>query len=433
MAGLVPLRNKPQLSGYKKGDYLVLFGELFQRGYANGLVEEAERQGLTIIRATVGRRDKDGQLRPLNSEELATQPSPLINIPLEAGFDMQPDDEGVTPVEMLKEAGLKDWKEFKLNFDRVEQSRKRGEKNFRERVNLWTKELEKIIEPGRNVLFAHLMAGGVPRAKIVMPLMNRAFKGRGDRYLSSAEFWESDIGKLCQISFSEVTAHTFMHFVDVTTDLRKKIESKGGHVSYIAYGYHGTEVLLEDRYQWTTYTPYLQGWAKIQLEEHSRKFHEQGIKTCVYNCPEILTNSSSIFQGVEVFLYLLIEALKKEAGSHPRAQKVIQHCQSLLKDDIKLSDLTRDLFSYFKDPVIIAQSQFDKWPQHSTQPQLERMLDESEKMISWHKDQKNLMTSELSEVVFEGCGYAMFHDSWVAEEPVRWLGHDIVSRCLQNA
>lgn len=62
MTQLFPLREKPSLSPYKKGDVLVLFGELF-RGYANGLVEEAERRGMTIVRATVGRREKDGVLR----------------------------------------------------------------------------------------------------------------------------------------------------------------------------------------------------------------------------------------------------------------------------------------------------------------------------------------------------------------------------------
>ena len=33
-----------------------IIGELFSRGYANGLVEEAEKCGMTILRATVGRR-----------------------------------------------------------------------------------------------------------------------------------------------------------------------------------------------------------------------------------------------------------------------------------------------------------------------------------------------------------------------------------------
>ncbi len=429
---LVPLRQKPALSGYKPGDYLVLFGELFQRGYANGLVEEAERRGLKIIRSTVGRREKDGSLRPLTEEELSAQPTPVINVPLEAGFDMQPDRDGITPVEYLKSVKLSDWKDLKLNFDRIEESKKKGAEDFKRRVRLHMIELAKLIEPGRNVLFAHLMAGGVPRAKIVMPLMNRAFKGRGERHLSSQEFWESDIGRLCAMNFDEVTAETFKDLVELSSDFRTKVEKAGGRVGYVAYGYHGTEVLLKDRYQWTTYSPYLQGWAKRHLEDYSRQFHKQGLHTCVYNCPEILTNSSSIFQGVEVFLYNLIGALKKEAPQNPRTEKVIQHCQSLLKDEIRLSDLTEDLVKYFEAPSTKEHTIFEKWPQHSSQAHMELMLEQSDKMAGWHKDEKNLMTTELSEVVFEGCGYAMFHDSWSTQEPVRWLGHDIVARCLPS-
>jgi hypothetical protein len=428
----VPLREKPVLSGYKKGDYLVLFGELFQRGYANGLVEEAERRGLRIIRSTVGRREKDGTLRPLTEDEVKSQPQPFINVPLEAGFDMSADSSGKSPVDYLKDAKLSDWKSLKLDFDRIEESRKNGVESFKKRVQQYMTELQKIIEPGYNVLFAHLMAGGVPRAKIVMPLMNRAFKGRGERYLSSREFWDSDIGKLNAISFQEVTANTFQHLLELSAGVRAGIEKAGGRAAYVAYGYHGTEVLIGKDYKWSTYTPYLQGWAKLQLEEISRRFHQQGLHTCVYNCPEILTNSSSIFQGVENYLYMLLEALKKEAPNSPRTQSVTAHCQGLLKDEFKISTLIEDLQKYFKDPAIVEHSRYDMWPQHSSQQHMERMLDQSDKMVSWHKDEKHVMTTELSELVFEGCGYAMLHDSWATQEPVRWLGHDIVVKCLPN-
>ena len=55
-----PIHQKTAPHPFKKGDLLVLFGELFNRGYANGLVEEAEKNGLTVVRATVGRRDAEG-------------------------------------------------------------------------------------------------------------------------------------------------------------------------------------------------------------------------------------------------------------------------------------------------------------------------------------------------------------------------------------
>ena len=57
-----PMRELPARAGYGKGDFLVLCGELFGRGYANGIVEEAKSRGMTVIGTTVGRRDADGTL-----------------------------------------------------------------------------------------------------------------------------------------------------------------------------------------------------------------------------------------------------------------------------------------------------------------------------------------------------------------------------------
>ena len=72
---MTPLRTLPVKAQFKRGDVLVVFGELFTRGYANGIVDEAERAGLKVIYSTVGRRDADGKLRALNEEELKTKAS----------------------------------------------------------------------------------------------------------------------------------------------------------------------------------------------------------------------------------------------------------------------------------------------------------------------------------------------------------------------
>ena len=111
------MREIPQLAGYKEGDVMVLFGELFSKGYANGIVDEAKSRGLKIIHSTVGRRTSEGDLRPLNEEEMATIPQPMINIPLEAGFDMQKDSSGSTPCDQLKGIKMKDWDSDHLNWD----------------------------------------------------------------------------------------------------------------------------------------------------------------------------------------------------------------------------------------------------------------------------------------------------------------------------
>jgi hypothetical protein len=426
MTPLNPLRKLESENTWKKNDALVLFGELFQRGYANGLVEEAEKHQMQVIKGTVGRREKD-ELRPLNAEELAAVDGPIINVPLEAGFDMDKTSKGVSPVDMLKDIKLSQWEDAKLDFSAIEECRKNGVVRFKKQLAQYIVELEKHIVPGRNFLLAHLMAGGVPRAKIIMPLMNRVFKGTGDRYLESEKFWTSDLGRLCQMSFIEVTAETYRHFIEGTAHFREKVKQAGGHVSYLAYGYHGTEILIDGKLTWQTYTPYLQGWAKMKLEEISKTFFNQGIASCVYNCPEILTNSSSIFQGVEVSLYPLIHMLDSE---NPTAAKQVRsQCQALLKAGKTLEDVFQVMKKYYAEPEIISMNrEFARWPMQSTRTQMEVMLKCSDDVFELHETPKQLITSVLSEVVFKSCGRLMLNDSLKPASSARWIGHDAVAK-----
>lgn len=430
MTQVFPLREKPALAPFKKGDVLVLFGELFSRGYANGLVEEAERRGMTIVRATVGRREKDGSLRALTAEETANIPKPFINVPLEAGFDMEPDSKGVTPCDQMKDVKLSDWEAAKLDWNSVAESQKNSIVRFKKNTELFIKELEQHIPAGANVVFAHLMAGGVPRTKIIMPLLNRAFKGTGDRHIPSKTLFDSEIGQFCLKNFIDVTAETFRHLLDISAPLRKKLESQGSHVSYTAYGYHGTEVLIRGDYKWQTYTPYFQGWAKMALEKISEDYAKQGINCCVYNCPEILTNSSSVFQGVEVSLYPLLEALQKDGADRKHTEQVLADCKKLLKDDVTFEQIKKFTDDYLTNDITLMHSKYDQWPQNSDQKQMEYMLASSDHLISLHKDEKQLITFVLSEVVFKSCGYVMLHDSWKPKAPVSWIGHDLVARCM---
>ncbi|MCB0377746.1 MAG: hypothetical protein KDD33_04575 [Bdellovibrionales bacterium] len=422
------LREIPKTAGYKKGDVLVLFGELFSKGYANGIVDEAEKLGMTIIRSTVGRRDADGHLRALNEEEASSQPLPFINIPLEAGFDMEPAKDGTTPCDQLKGIKMSDWDANHLDWEKIKQSQVNGVHRFRKNVTAYMAELQKYIPEGANVLFVHTMAGGVPRAKILMPVMNKVFKGRGDRHVGSKALFDSDIGKFSQMNFSEVTAHTFHHLVDLSTMIRKNIESKGQKVSYVAYGYHGTEVLIDGKYQWQTYTPYFQGWAKMELEDHCKTWMDKGVHCTVFNCPEILTNSSSIFQGVEVSLYPLLGALQKEGEDSAYCKKVLDECRSLLKEEHNFAEIMNFTSAYVKNPLIQSHSHFDQWPQQNSKEQMEFMLDSSDHLFQMHKDVKNLMTFPLSEEVFKATGQLMLHESWNLTEPILWLNHDVIAK-----
>lgn len=215
-----PLKSLPQKAPYRPEDVLVLFGELFPGGYANGLVSEAQKRGMKIIYSTVGRREKEtNTLRPLTTEELQEAPSPLINIPLEAGCDMEPNSSGQSPAEQMASLKIKDWSSFHFDWQEVEESRLKASQRFQENTKAFLSQVEKHIPKGANVIFAHLMAGGVPRAKISMPIINRVFKGIGDRHIPSENFYQSDLGKFSLMNFEEVTAETLKHLLEESQNL----------------------------------------------------------------------------------------------------------------------------------------------------------------------------------------------------------------------
>lgn len=433
MTQIPSVRSVPAKPPYKAGDVLVVFGELFARGYANGIVDEAQAAGLKVIYSTVGRRDENNQLRPLTNDELASQPKDFINVPLEAGFDMEVAASGKSPVDQLHGVKMSEWSLAKLDWKSIEESRKKGVERFRKNTAMYMEKLAPMIPKGANVIFAHIMAGGVPRTKVIMPTMNKVFKGTGDRHLSSEQLFASDLGKFSLINFEEVTANTLTHLIELSSEVRNQIEKAGGTARYIAYGYHGTEILNQGRYEWQTYTPYFQGWAKMKLEQVARDAKANGIEASVYNCPEILTNSSSIFQGVEVSLYPLMAAIKKEAQASKYAQSLLQKCQSLLKDEYTLDDVQKFIEGYLSNPLMKPfNSDFERWPRHNTKEQMELMLQSSDHLIDMHKDPKQLITFVLSEEVFKATGLVMYRDSFKPQAPVLWLNHDVLAQVIAN-
>ena len=429
MQPFVPMRDLQPDPGYKRDDVLVIFGEVFARGYVNGLIDQAQQAGMKIIYSTVGRRDEQNQLRPLTAEELAAKEQPLINIPLECGFDLEPSSKGVTPVEQLKGLKLSEWNKATLDFSQIEESRNKGRDNFRSRVREYLAALDKQIPAGKNVLFAHTMAGGIPRAKIILPVMNRMFKGHGERYASSEDFWNGVLGKFCAMSFMDVTANTFHDLIELSAPLRKRIETSGGQVSYMAHGYHGTEILINNEYKWQSYAPYLQGFAKVELEQIAVRAAKAGVNACVFNAPEILTNSSSVFLGVEVALYPLTGTFKKQAPQHPLTQEIMATCHSLLKPEHSLDEILSVTNKYFTSEIIAQRwSKYEQWPQHNGPEQMALMRTTSDQILEMHKDEKNLLTARLSELVFKAFGKAVFHEAMKPRQPVWWVGHDLIAK-----
>ncbi len=435
MTALTPLRDLPTQNIFRKGDVFVLFGELFGRGYANGLIDEARKAGMTILGITVGRRDENDRLRPLSADELKEAEERLggriINIPLMAGFDLDAPQGTPTPTAMLADLKLTTWQEAKLDWAQIEKCREVGVQRFRTSLQQVMAELDQAIPDGANLFFAHTMAGGIPKTKVFLAIANRVYKGRGERFLSSRALLDSDLGKLILMNFDEVTANTFQYLIEESRPLRERLASKGGETRYTAYGYHGTEILINGTYQWQTYTNYTQGYAKMRLERHAESAWAQGVKATVFNCPEIRTNSSDIFVGVELSLFPLLHALKKE-GCGAWADKVWAHCQSLLKEGVSLEDILDKIARYNADSEITRFRNYAAWPMDNTAELAEVMVGTSDEITELHQDRKALVSDYLSALVLEGTGPLMFHEASAPHAPVLWLNHDIIARQLKQ-
>jgi hypothetical protein len=431
----ISLRDLPQHNLFRPGDVFVLFGELFGRGYANGLVNEARKAGMTIVGITVGRRDEANALRPLNDEELAQAESALggtiINVPLMAGFDLDAPAGTPNPTEMLGKLTLKTWTEDTLDWAHIEQCRTVGVKRFTDSLAQVMARLDGMIPEGANVFFAHTMAGGIPKAKVFLAIANRVYKGRGERFMSSQTLLDSDLGKLILKNFDEVSANTFQHLIDASAAIRARVQAAGGEVRYSAYGYHGTEILIEGHYTWQTYTNYTQGLAKMRLERIAQAAWAKGIKATVYNCPEIRTNSSDIFAGVELPLVGLLSALKKENGG-AWAQAQWQACGALLADGITVDAMLAKVEAFHTSDVMRPFRNFAAWPMPNSADQADLTIGTSDEVQKMHKDPKALVTDLLSALVIEATGPLMFLESSAPSGPVLWLNHDIIARQLNQ-
>jgi hypothetical protein len=429
------LRHIPNANLFRQGDVFVLFGELFGRGYVNGLIDEARKAGMTILGITVGRRNDDGSLRALTAEEHAEAEEKLggriINVPLMAGFDMDAPAGEQNPTEMLSGVTLKSWQEDKLDWEKIERCRQAGVARFTSSAQQAMAEIDKLIPDGANVFFAHTMAGGIPRIKAFLAIANRIYKGRGERFMSSRALLDSDLGKLILMNFDEVSANTLKYLIDASAPIRERITAKGGEVRYTAYGYHGTEILIGGKYTWQTYTNYTQGYAKMRLESIAEAAWKQGIPASVFNCPEIRTNSSDIFVGVELSLFPLLSALKQENGG-AWAQQQWDICQGLLNDGVSLQSVLDRLETYLQTGTSTEFRNYDAWPMDNTPELADLMIGIADEITALHKDKKALITDHLSTLVLEGTGPLMFHGAAEKIAPVLWLNHDIIARQLNE-
>ena len=435
MENPVSLNHISENSVFRKGDVFVLFGELFGRGYATGLLDEAKRVGMEIVGITVGRREENNALRPLNAEELAEAEARLggkiINLPLMAGFDLDAPEGGPTPTDLLAKMSLESWEQDTLDWDYIEQCRVAGTTRFRDTLAQVMATLDGMIGEGRNVFFAHTMAGGIPKAKVFLVLANRIYKGRGTRHMSSQTLLNSDMGKLILKNFDEVSANTFKHLIELSAAIRNRVTASGGEVRYTAYGYHGTGVLIDGAYRWQTYTNYTQGYAKMRLEGIAEAAWSEGVKATVFNCPEIRTNSSDVFAGIELPLIPLLLALKKENGGAWAAEQW-RACEALLADGYTLADVFGKISDMQASPVMTPFYDFSAWPKANSQDQADLTIGTSNEITQMHRDGKAMISDHLSALVVQATGKLIFAEASKPSGPVLWLNHDIVARRLNE-
>ena len=103
----------------------------------------------------------------------------------------------------------------------------------------------------------------------------------------------------------------------------------------------------------------------------------------------------------------------------------VNHCSAKVNN---LDDILTFCTKYLTSETIKGWTDFETWPQHNNNEQMKLMRESSAKLINMHSDQKNLITSRLSEVVFKACGHIMFNESWDIQNPVWWIGHDIIAK-----
>jgi hypothetical protein len=167
----------------------------------------------------------------------------------------------------------------------------------------------------------------------------------------------------------------------------------------------------------------------MRLEDIAAEATGQGVVATVFNCPEIQTNSSALFLGVEISLYPLLTAIRREVGDTVAAP-LFERCQAMLKEGESVEKLLERANSYLSSPILSAIVAYDSWPQHNTLDQAELMLAASAELMGMHADQKQLICAELSRIVFQSTGRLMVHGSWKPAAPALWLNHDIIARLV---
>lgn len=413
----------------------IIFGEVFPGGYIQGLLAQAKKHNSTIIYSTMGRRTSEQKLRELNQEELQKKKEELslsksdlfINIPLEAGFDLE-DYQGNTLVEKINQYGLKTWEDFLIDKGLLLKIKEQARIKFQKQIHKFLKQAHThITSDTKNIHFIHTMAGGIPRSKLLMAVLNKVLKGRDKRFYSSEKFCSTGLGQASLESFKSVTADSFEDLITETSALRSLWAQKNINTTYTAFGYKGNSILVKDKYQWVAYAPYIQGWAKLELEKTAIQSQENSISANVFNCPEVLTRSSQAFSGIEVFLYPLLNSLNPESskvilekiGDLPIIKSMLSELKtnSLNKEsfshyfeqDFSFTNLKNLTDNFFTNPNLSQQIQLSHWPQHNNPQQMHLMIKKTLELNKYTKEEtKTVLYTQLSTILIYLAGYHIY-------------------------
>lgn len=167
----------------------------------------------------------------------------------------------------------------------------------------------------------------------------------------------------------------------------------------------------------------------MRLERIAEDAWDSGVKATVFNCPEIRTNSSDVFAGIELSLLPLLRALKKEGGGQ-WADDLWGECEGMLQDSVTLDDMLQRVSDYQTHHAMQPYYDFANWPRANSQEQADQTIGTSSDIVKMHASSKSLVSDVLSHHVVTATGRLIFGEASAPTAPVLWLNHDIVARQL---